>query len=87
MGYGILIWVAAIVLQAQEPAAKGAAKAAADEKSSTQMKEGRRLLENGRYAEAEEKLNAIGDDARKNSTLLSPQSRAKGNTTRRSPGW
>ncbi len=77
MGYGILIWVAAIVLQAQEPAAKAAVNAAADEKTSTQMKEGRRLLENGRYAEAEEKLNAIGDEARKSSTLLSPQLRAK----------
>jgi len=28
MGYGVLICVAAIILQAQEPAAKGAAKAA-----------------------------------------------------------
>ena len=65
MGYGILIWIAAIVLQVQAPAAKGAANVAADEKTSTQMKEGRRLLENGRYAEAEEKLNAIGDEAQR----------------------
>ena len=69
MAYGMLVWIAAVVAQGQEPAAKAAApavKAAApvSEETSTRLKEAQRLLRNGRYAEAEEKLKAIRDEAK-----------------------
>ena len=62
MAYGILVWIAAVLTQVQDPAAKkaaappaGAAKSATGEETSDRLKEARRLLRNGRYAEAEEK--------------------------------
>ena len=73
MAYGIVFWIAAVVLQAQEPVAKESPKPA---DSSAELNEARRLLENGRYAEAEEKLKAIGADAKKGATGLSAGSRA-----------
>ena len=76
MRYGILVWIAAIVLQVQEPDAKVAATAPLPEERSAQLKEARRLLRNGRYAEAEEKLKAIGEEARKGKQGLSPQLQA-----------
>ena len=66
--------------QIQEPAAKqpavpatkqaavpatAAAKPISATEMAEQLKEARRLLQNGRYAEAEEKLKAIRDDAKK----------------------
>ena len=66
MGYGILIWIAAVVAQPPEqagkgavPEAKAAARSAASEEASVRMKDARRLLRNGRYAEAEEALTTI----------------------------
>ena len=80
MGYGMLVWIAAVVAQGQEPAAKAAApaeKAATpvSEDTSTRLKEARRLLRNGRYAEAEEKLKAIRDDVKAAPGGLSPEVR------------
>ena len=81
MAYGMLVWIAAIVAQGQEPAAKAAATAVkvappASDDASKQLKEAQRLLRNGRYAEAEEKLTAIRDEAKAAPGGLSPQLRA-----------
>ena len=68
MGYGIVMAVAAIVAQqpapevqvekAKAPVAKPAAKADAPN-AEAELKEARRLLYNGRYAEAEEAFAAV----------------------------
>ena len=64
MGYGIVMVVAAVISQ-QAPAgkpqfekAKPAAKAA-EPAADKELKEARRLLHNGRYAEAEEAFAAV----------------------------
>ena len=87
MNYGIVFWIAAVVTQVQEPAAKqpagpttkqaagpaaGAAKPDSTAQTAEQLKEARRLLQNGRYAEAEEKLKAIRDDAKKAPGAIRP---------------
>jgi cellulose synthase operon protein C len=80
MGYGMLVWIAAVVAQGQEPAAKAIAPAdnaaaPVGEETSTRIKEAQRLLRNGRYAEAEEKLKAIRDEAKAAPGRLSPEVR------------
>jgi len=79
MGYGIVVWIAAVMAQAPEqagkaaaPQAKPAVKPGANEDASARWKEARRLLLNGRYAEAEEMLKSIGDEAKKSPGGLSP---------------
>ena len=87
MNYGIVFWIAAVVTQVQEPAAKQpagpttkqaagpaavAAKPDSTAQTAEQLKEARRLLQNGRYAEAEEKLKAIRDDAKKAPGAIRP---------------
>ncbi len=83
MAYGILVWIATFLTQAQEPAAKqatapsgGAAKPATQEEIADRLKEARRLLRNGRYAESEEKLKEVREESNKGSTGLSPALRA-----------
>ena len=72
MAYGMLVWIAAVVAQVQEPAAKQAvgqsveaSKPPGGEKTSDRVKEAQRLLRNGRYAEAEENLKEIRDASKK----------------------
>jgi cellulose synthase operon protein C len=72
MAYGILVWIATVLTQVQEPAANkadaqpaGAGKPAAGEETPDRLKEARRLLRNGRYAEAEEKLQEIREASKK----------------------
>ncbi len=79
MGYGIVVWIAAVMAQAPEQAGKAAApqaepavKPGADEDASARWKDARRLLRNGRYAEAEEMLKTIGEEAKKSPGGLSP---------------
>ncbi len=80
MAYGTLVWIAAVVAQVQEPAAKQAvgqsveaAKPPGGEKTSDRLKEAQRLLRNGRYAEAEENLKELRDASKKAPGGLSPE--------------
>ena len=80
MAYGIVVWIAAVLTQIQEPASKpaaapsaGAAKAATNEETSDRLKEARRLLRNGRYAESEEKLKEIREESKKAATVHMPE--------------
>jgi Tfp pilus assembly protein PilF len=73
MGYGLVMVVAAIV--GQEPGAKAAAKrpaTAVESEAEANLKEARRLLQNGRYAEAEEGLSALQGRAKTEPGRLSP---------------
>ncbi len=73
MGYGIVMVVATIVVQ--QPASKAEEKGKAKAPSAaveTKLKEARRLLQNGRYAEAEEAFTAIPAEAKKEPGGLSP---------------
>ncbi len=79
MGYGIAIVVALVVQQADGKAQAGkpagAAKAVARVAPATgdpQLKEARRLLNNGRYAEADEAFNAVKTAASKPPGHLEP---------------
>ncbi len=69
MGYRIVFVVAAVVAQAPAPAPKAQEKAPAADQ---ELKEARRFLQNGRYAEAEEALTAILADAKKDPARLTP---------------
>ena len=81
MGYGIVMVVAAIVAQqpgrqgavreGEGPGPKAAAKADAPA-ADAELKEARRLLQNGRYAEAEEALAAVEAAASKEPGRLTP---------------
>ena len=71
MGYSIVVVAAAIVAQAA-PAPKAQEKGAAAGSVQTELKEARRLLQNGRYAEAEEAFSAILADAKKKAEPLAP---------------
>ncbi len=68
MGFSIVTLVLAVVLQAPELKADAQAVAGITEK----VKDARRLLRNGRYAEAEEALAAIEADSKKSAGQLTP---------------
>ncbi len=72
MGYSIVVVAAAIIAQAAAPAPKAQEKGAAAGSVQTELKEARRLLQNGRYAEAEEAFSAILADAKKKPESLAP---------------
>ncbi len=76
MGYSIVVVAAAIVAQAA-PAPKAQEKGAAAGSVQTELKEARRLLQNGRYAEAEEAFSAILADAKKKAEPLAPRRRSR----------
>ncbi len=67
MAYGTLLWIATTLALAQDPPAKQAVTAPppATTNPSERLKEAHRLLRNGRYAEAEEKLNETRDQSKK----------------------
>ena len=65
MGYGIAVLVLAFVVQKPETAGKADAPPAGAEATTAKLKDARRLLRNGRYAEGEEALGAIESAARK----------------------
>ena len=82
MGYGMLVWIASVIAQGQAPAAKTSAPAEraatpVSEDTSTHLKEAQRLLRNGRYAEAEEKLKSIRDEVKGAPGGLSPEARVR----------
>jgi tetratricopeptide (TPR) repeat protein len=65
MAYSIVAIVAALVAQAGGPASKLSAKPDVGAAVAAQIKEARRLLQNGRYAEADEAYSAIEAQAKK----------------------
>ena len=78
MAFGTLLWIAALIPLPQDPPAKQAAAAppSATTNPPDRLKEARRLLRNGRYAEAEEKLTEIRDQSKKAPEALSATLRA-----------
>ena len=72
MGYRIVIAAAIAVAQAPAPAPKAQEKAPAAAASDQALKDAQRLLQNGRYAEAEEALSAILTEAKKEPARLTP---------------
>jgi len=62
---GIVFVISALVAQAAKPAEKVQAKAEIPAAMATKLKDARRLLQNGRYAEAEEALTVIETEAKK----------------------
>ena len=76
MGHGIVMVVMAIVAQAAEPAASTGVKTPTAQAMSARRQDARRLLRNGRYAEAEEALAAIEADAKKEPAGLTPALKA-----------
>ncbi len=73
MGYGIVAVLAAFVAQAGGPAPKPDEKAAGGAPVAARIKEARRLLQNGRYAEADEAYLAVEMAAKKGPGGLTPE--------------
>ena len=73
MVHGVLIFLAAVVAQAAKSESK---PAAAQEATDVKLTDARRLLRNGRYAEAEEALTAIENEAKKRPERWTPGLRA-----------
>ncbi len=73
MAYSIVAIVAAIVSQAGEPASKPSSKPETKAAAATQIKDARRLLQNGRYAEADEAYRAVESAAKKEPAGLTPE--------------
>ena len=81
MGYGIVMVVAAVVSQQRRPASRSSRRRsprpkAAATPADTELKEARRLLHNGRYAEAEEAFAAVRTAASKQPGRLTPALKA-----------
>ncbi len=71
MAYSIVMIAATVVAQGIAPAPKAQEKAAAPAAAEKELKDARRLLQNGRYAEAEEAYTALLADAKKEPAKLS----------------
>ncbi len=69
---GIVFVLTALVAQAAKPAEKVQAKAETPAATAAKLKDARRLLQNGRYAEAEEALTVIETEAKKEPGGLTP---------------
>ncbi|MGP0066306.1 MAG: tetratricopeptide repeat protein [Isosphaeraceae bacterium] len=72
MAYSIVMVAATIMAQGAAPAAKAQEKAAKPAAAEQELKEARRLLQNGRYAEAEEAYSALLGDPKKEPAKLAP---------------
>jgi Tfp pilus assembly protein PilF len=75
MGSAVLLW--ALLVQKPQPPAKPDAPGGAVAAVSAKLKDARRLLRNGRYAEAEEALAAIESEARKEPAGWTPALQAE----------
>jgi len=72
MAYGIVAVVAAVIAQAGGSAPKLSSKPEGPAPAAAQIKEARRLLQNGRYAEADEAYAAVEAEAKKAPGGLTP---------------
>lgn len=72
MAYSIVAIAAVLVAQAGGSGSKPSAKPDAGATAAAQIKEARRLLQNGRYAEADEAYRAVEADAKKEPGRLTP---------------